>query len=714
VPRWALQQERTLPSTDVLTFVAREWQVTMVGEVPRSGEREEEPIAGYAADQVQRFDVPVVRSDGTILASVPACLVEPPGDGLPAGADAPFTLSGDIFETSGHGDLTRIFLPFGLDGKTAAGVLEVGYHRASGRRPDRTQVEALRAAAAQVAIAVETARLYEDARRHAEQLELSGDVSRAIASSIDLDQTLGLVARNLVRLVDASTCQIALYDEDGSGWFGAASSDQENLWRRQRGERPDASFLFEVLDRREPLLIEDARADPLVDPAYAEAFGIRSLLALPLLAGDEAIGVAVLAQRGQTRTFSADEIQMARSLAAQAAVAIKNAHLHALTEEEQHVQKDFVLLGFGQWGYKAYHHLLTLKQFFNFRIHVVERDADGSRQRMAEREKEVLDQGDHFYWDSPQSPARDQLGRELESSCYVITYIATPAPTHLPTLARYYDLSNVVVIEKPLGAAPDAYRRFLDSAPVGVEVIAADHYFFKLEVRLLHLLLSEERTLRAFLDSVEEIQIEILEAQPLTGAAAQIGVVADLIPHAFAIVSLLTPIDRIQLDPDEPLVVGRHEPFGGEHETYARMRASFLYQSRSVRLVIDVGKGIEDSKWIKLSGERRLSGRPAFYKFDFARGEAIDGTQTNVRAATRQIREPGIPDNAHLTMLRHVIEKRHPAVGILSIREAIRLNQRVQELQAVAGELLQRGQWISYPVGMRPALDREPVAELET
>src|SRR5437879_13184409 len=120
-----------------------------------------------------------------------------------------------------------------------------------------------------------------------------------------------------------------------------------------------------------------------------------------------------------------------------------------------------------------------------------------------------------------------------------------------------------------------------------------------------------------------------------------------------------------------------------------------------VRLVIDVGKGVEDSKWIKLIGERRRSGRSAFYKFDFAKGEAIDGTQTNVRAAVRQIREPGVPDNAHLTMLRHVIEKRHPAVGILSIREAIRLNQRVQELQAMAADLLRRGEWTSYPAGTR-------------
>src|SRR5204863_1020926 len=121
-----------------------------------------------------------------------------------------------------------------------------------------------------------------------------------------------------------------------------------------------------------------------------------------------------------------------------------------------------------------------------------------------------------------------------------------------------------------------------------------------------------------------------------------------------------------------------------------------------------VGKGVENAKWIKLSGERRSSGRSPFYKFDFARGEAIDGTQSTVRAAVRKIREPGVPDTAHLTMLRHVIEKRHPAVGILSIREAIRANQRVRDLEAMAGELLARNEWTAYPIGSRPAFEASP------
>src|SRR5216683_2544127 len=707
VPRWALEEDRPLAPDDVLVYVARAWRSVIVGPLEPKGGSRSDVVSGPILGAATWVQVPVVREHGGEIAHVSACLLgDSEADRDRDTSKPPFTLAGEVFEKGGHADLIRIFLPFGSDQHSrASGVLEVGYHRSYERRPDWGQIEALRAAAGQVASAVETARLYEEARRHAEQLELSADVSRAIASSIDLDQTLTLVAHNLARLVDASTCQIALYEEDQEGWYGAAASDQEDLWRRQRAERTEPSFLFDLLEKPEPLVIEDAGANDRVPHAYVKTFGVRSLLALPLVADDQPIGAAILAERDRMHVYSPEEVQRAQGLALQAAVAIKNARLHALAEEERHLQKDFVLIGFGQWGQKAYQHLLTLKQFFNFRTHVVEQDSPGARERLGAKDEEVRAHGDSFYWDSHGSPAHDQLAHELESSSYVITYVATPAATHLPTLALYYDLSDVVLIEKPLGAPPEAYREFLDKAPGGVEIVAADHYYFKLEVRLLQLMLAEERTLRDFLASVEEIRIEILEEQPLVGAAADIGVIADLIPHAFAIISLLTAIDRIKLDDESPLLIGRHEGLTGQRESYARMNASFQYQGRTVRLVIDVGKGADNAKWIKLSGEKRAAGRSPSYKFDFGKGEAIDGTQATVRAAVRRIREPGVPDNAHLNMLRHVIEKRHPAVGILSIREAIRANQRVRDLEAMAVDLLARGEWTSYALGTRPAFE---------
>jgi hypothetical protein len=48
-------------------------------------------------------------------------------------------------------------------------------------------------------------------------------------------------------------------------------------------------------------------------------------------------------------------------------------------------------------------------------------------------------------------------------------------------------------------------------------------------------------------------------------------------------------------------------------------------------------------------------------------------------------------------------------VGILSIREAIRANQRVRDLEALAVELLARNEWTAYALGSRPTFEAAAV-----
>ncbi len=729
VPRWVESSRRALDSHDVIAYVATRRRAVVVAA--RNAPEDDLFVTGYPEDRLERLEVALLRPDGSRDGQVRAARLRGHADRAPmrAANDAgttgaayrvtdEFTLDADLFASYDHASLVRVFVPFGSDagGERAAGVLEAGYHHEHQNRLERVQIEALRASAATVAAALENARLYEEATSRARQLEIVSEVGRAIAVSIDLDQTLNLVARNMARSVDASVCLIALLEEDGSAWYGAAASDSEDVWRQRRVERPEKSIVFEVAERKRPIVVEDALNNELISTHFARVLGIRSLMTLPLIAEEGvAIGAVLLGQREHQRLFTADEVDRASGLAGQAAAAIYNARIHALEEEEQHIQKDVVLVGFGQWGQKAYQHLLLLKNFFNFRTHIVEHDRPGRREQLADAVQGVLANGDLFYWDTPGAPARDALAIELEPSCYVITYIATPAETHLPVLKSYYPLSNVVLIEKPLGAPPDEYRAFLDRTDGSVQIVAADHYWFKTEVRLLQNLLTEERNLRAFLEDIEEVEIEILEEQAPGGSGAQIGMIADLIPHAFAVLSLLTPLDRLTLAAHRPLQVGRYQPVRSEHETYARLVGSFDHRGRPVRVTIDVGKGVANAKSIKLSGERRMGGRRPFYKFDFTKGEAIDGTQSALRAATRPIRQPGVPDNAHLSMLRHVIEKKHPAVGILSIREALRANARIQQLEHTAADLLSSGQWTPYEQGQRPPFpDEDPVQLAET
>jgi GAF domain-containing protein len=151
VPRWALEEERELAADDVLVYVARSRQAAVVGALGAGVESDRgDVISGSIPESATWVDVPVVWSDGTTRAHVAACLIgEAKGteERRPARGQAPFTLAGEVFESGGHADLIRIFLPFGSDPtRIASGVLEVGYHRSYERRPDWGQIEALRAA----------------------------------------------------------------------------------------------------------------------------------------------------------------------------------------------------------------------------------------------------------------------------------------------------------------------------------------------------------------------------------------------------------------------------------------------------------------------------------------------------------------------------------------------------------------------------------------
>src|SRR6185295_11853486 len=79
--------------------------------------------------------------------------------------------------------------------------------------------------AAQAAVAIENARLYESSTRWLRQLESLNEIGTALASEIELEPLLGLVARRLRELVRARLVLIAL-PQGGAMTVAAAEGDE--------------------------------------------------------------------------------------------------------------------------------------------------------------------------------------------------------------------------------------------------------------------------------------------------------------------------------------------------------------------------------------------------------------------------------------------------------------------------------------------------------
>jgi signal transduction histidine kinase len=176
--------------------------------------------------------------------------------------------------------------------------------------------------AAQAAVTIENARLYESATRWLRQLESLNEVGNALASELDFDRLLDLIASRTRELVGARLVSIALPTLDGSLRIEAAVGEGfDGMLGRTFGA--DSSKTGRVFERARSERVDSVLEDPEIDQSAARAFGIHAALYVPLLARGRAIGVLVAHDReGPDPRFTDDDLRLAETFAARAAIAV--------------------------------------------------------------------------------------------------------------------------------------------------------------------------------------------------------------------------------------------------------------------------------------------------------------------------------------------------------------------------------------------------------
>ena len=175
--------------------------------------------------------------------------------------------------------------------------------------------------AAQAAVAVENARLYESATRWLRQLESLHEISAALASEVDLKRLLALVAERLRELLDARVVLIALSRGDGLRMEAAAGEGAGGLVGT---ELPLAeSKMGRVLERNRSERVDSLIDDLEVAHDVARRIEARTGLYVPLVVHAEPIGVLVAHDKDVADArFSDEDLRLAEAFGNRAAVAI--------------------------------------------------------------------------------------------------------------------------------------------------------------------------------------------------------------------------------------------------------------------------------------------------------------------------------------------------------------------------------------------------------
>ncbi|HEX8559141.1 MAG TPA: GAF domain-containing protein [Pyrinomonadaceae bacterium] len=198
----------------------------------------------------------------------------------------------------------------------------------------RGRLHALERLAAPLAIAIEKTQLLEESWERNEELRGLFEISRAFTTLSDTADVSGRLASAICKLAGAEMCLIASYDRragavraEGPGCNTPPGLLAEFHFKLERGDG-DAP----LYQTGEAFVSNDPTADPRLNRAFAERWGVRSALCVPLKIKRELIGFIYLANR--PGGFTERELRLLEILAAQAAETVVNARLFATIQAQ--------------------------------------------------------------------------------------------------------------------------------------------------------------------------------------------------------------------------------------------------------------------------------------------------------------------------------------------------------------------------------------------
>lgn len=228
-----------------------------------------------------------------------------------------------------NGDQLRVLIPLVVRDQ-AVGLVQVetpAPHRAFGHR----EVRLAQALGAQAAIAIQNARLSTETAALVEEGFIINNLSQAISSTLTIEDMIAIVRDQVPRVTEAEEMYLALYDaetqtivfpmavrRDGTAFDippRPLGTDEVSFIIRHRRSLPLGGGNWSSDEMRRNLGITNGEGDA------------KSYLGVPIVAGDQVLGVLALRDSTSARAFGINDERLLTTVGTQLGAALQNARL---------------------------------------------------------------------------------------------------------------------------------------------------------------------------------------------------------------------------------------------------------------------------------------------------------------------------------------------------------------------------------------------------
>jgi signal transduction protein with GAF and PtsI domain len=205
------------------------------------------------------------------------------------------------------------------------GVINVQHKRLRRCRPD--ELALLSTIASQVGGAIENARLYAETMRKARQIDTLSQVSETVTSNRLIDDILQLIVTMTAQMMNSKICSIMLLDQPTGELRIVATQSLSEQYRLKPSLKIGQSISGRAVQERRPMIVPDVtRERDYMYPDMARKEGLCSLLSVPMLVRDKAVGV-INSYTSVPHAFTTEEVKLMQAIANQAAIAIEHTTL---------------------------------------------------------------------------------------------------------------------------------------------------------------------------------------------------------------------------------------------------------------------------------------------------------------------------------------------------------------------------------------------------